>query len=163
LLLFAGHETTTGLLTSGTAVLLQQPDAVERLRHDPTLWPTTVDELLRLEGPAKLMVRRATVDLEIESTPIAAGDAVWLVILAADRDPSVFRDPDVLDVARDPNPHLALGWGIHHCLGAPLARLEGRIALRTLFDRIPELALDAPVRWGGGVMGRGVANLDVRV
>jgi cytochrome P450 len=163
LLLFAGHETTTGLLTSGTAVLLDQPAAVDRLRADPTVWTTAVDELLRLEGPAKLMVRRAKVDLDIESTPIPAGDTVWLVILAADRDPSVFHAPDVLDVARDPNPHVALGWGIHHCLGAPLARLEGRIALRTLFERIPELQLAAPVRWGGGVMGRGVARLEVTV
>jgi cytochrome P450 len=163
LLLFAGHETTTGLLTSGTAILLEEPDAIERLAREPSAWTTAVDELLRLEGPAKLMVRRASVDLEIESTAIPAGDTVWLVILAADRDPSVFRDPDVLDVTRDPNPHVALGWGIHHCLGAPLARLEGRVALRTLFERIPSLALDAPVRWGGGVLGRGTARLDVRV
>ncbi|MEN3273583.1 MAG: hypothetical protein V7636_2344, partial [Actinomycetota bacterium] len=142
---------------------LDNPGAVDRLRSDPALWATGVDELLRLEGPAKLMVRRAKVDLDVEATPIAAGDTVWLVILAADRDPSVFEDPDVLDVARDPNPHVALGWGIHHCLGAPLARLEGRVALRTLFDRIPDLQLDAPVRWVGGVMGRGVARLDVTV
>jgi cytochrome P450 len=163
LLLFAGHETTTGLLASGTAVLLQHPDATDRLRRDPSLWVTAVDELLRLEGPAKLMVRRASVDVEIESTAIPAGDTVWLVILAADRDPTVFCDPDLVDVGRDPNPHVALGWGIHHCLGAPLARLEGRVALRTLFDRIPELRLDAPVRWGGGVLGRGVARLEVSV
>jgi cytochrome P450 len=163
LLLFAGHETTTGLLTSGTRVLLDEPAAARRLREDPALWSTAVDELLRLEGPAKLMVRRARVDVDIEGTTIPAGDTVWLVILAADRDPAVFAEPDRVDVARDPNPHLALGWGIHHCLGAPLARLEGRIALRTLFERFPDLAATHPARWGGGIMGRGVARLDVTV
>lgn len=163
LLLFAGHETTTGLLASGTRVLLDAPDEVERLRADPSVWVTATDELLRLEGPAKLMVRRAKVDVEIDGTPIPAGDTVWLVILAADRDPAVFVDPDRVDVGREPNPHLALGWGIHHCLGAPLARMEGRIALRRLFERYPSLAAVGPARWGGGVMGRGIARLEVTV
>jgi cytochrome P450 len=161
LLLFAGHETTTGLLTSGTRVLLHTPGERARLERDPTLWLTAVDELLRLEGPAKLMVRRAHVDLDIDGTAIAAGDTVWLVILAADRDPAVFVDPDRVDVGRDPNPHLAFGWGIHHCLGAPLARMEGRIALRRLFERFPNLAASAPAHWGGGVLGRGLARLTV--
>lgn len=163
LLLFAGHETTTGLLTSGARILLDEPAAAASVRSDPSRWSTAVDELLRLEGPAKLMVRRATVDVEIEGTHIAAGDTVWLVILSADRDPAVFRDPDRVDVVRDPNPHLAFGWGIHHCLGAPLARLEGRIALRALFDRFPNLTAVEPARWGGGVMGRGLGRLDVRL
>ena len=162
LLLFAGHETTTGLLTSGTRVLLDDPTgALDRLRTTPELWSTAVDELLRMEGPAKLMVRRAAADVMIDGTTVSAGDTVWLVILAADRDPSVFADPDVLDVGRDPNPHLAFGWGIHHCLGAPLARLEGAIALRALFDRFPALAPVGPARWGGGVLGRGIASLQV--
>jgi cytochrome P450 len=162
LLLFAGHETTTGLLASGTRVLLDNPAELGRLRDDPSLWSTAADELLRVEGPAKLMVRRAKVDVEIEGTAIAAGDTVWLVILAADRDPAVFVDPDRVDVGRDPNPHLALGWGIHHCLGAPLARMEGRIALRRLFERFPDLTAVGPARWGGGVMGRGIARLEVQ-
>ena len=160
LLLFAGHETTTGLLTNGTRVLLDTPSELDRLRDDPTLWPTAVDELLRLEGPAKLMVRRASEDVVLDGAPIPAGDAVWLVILAGDRDPAVFADPDRVDVGRDPNPHLAFGWGIHHCLGAPLARLEGRIALQRLFDRFPALAPVGPARWGGGIIGRGL-QLDV--
>jgi cytochrome P450 len=163
LLLFAGHETTTGLLTSGARVLLDTPGELARLRDDPALWATAVDELLRLEGPAKLMIRRASVGLEIEGTPIAAGEGVWLVILAADRDPAVFTEPDRVDVGRDPNPHLALGWGIHHCLGAPLARMEGRIALRRLFGRFPDLAPVGPARWGGSVMGRGIGPVEVTV
>jgi cytochrome P450 len=101
------------------------------------------------------MVRKARADVELDGVPIPAGATVWLVILAADRDPAVFRDPDAVDVARDPNPHLAFGWGIHHCLGAPLARLEARIALRALFERFPDLAATGPARWGGGVIGRG--------
>jgi cytochrome P450 len=109
------------------------------------------------------MVRRARTDLSIEGTPIAAGDTVWLVILSADRDPAVFDEPDRVDVARDPNPHLAFGWGIHHCLGAPLARLEGRIALRALFDRFPTMAATEPARWGGGLMGRGLNHLEISV
>ena len=161
LLLFAGHETTTGLLTSGTRVLLDEPGATDQLRADPALWHTAVDELLRLEGPAKLMVRRTREDIEIEGTTIPAGQTVWLVILAADRDPLVFPDPDRVDLARDPNPHVAFGWGIHHCLGAPLARLEGRIALRRLVERFPGLAAREPARWGGGVLGRGLSRLEV--
>jgi cytochrome P450 len=156
LLLFAGHETTTGLLTNGTRVLLDNADQLARLRADPSLWATGVDELLRLEGPAKLMVRRASTDLEIDGVAVPAGATVWLCILAADRDPAVFADPDRVDVGRDPNPHVAFGWGIHHCLGAPLARLEGRIALPRLFDRFPDLAPTGPARWGGGIIGRGL-------
>lgn len=164
LLLFAGHETTTGLLTNGTRLLLDdEGDARERLRDDPARWTTAVDELLRLEGPAKLMVRRASVDMELDGVAVPAGATVWLVILAADRDPAVFADPDRLAVERDPNPHLAFGWGIHHCLGAPLARLEGRIALRRLFERFPDLAPTGPPRWGGGVLGRGIGVLEVTV
>jgi cytochrome P450 len=164
LLLFAGHETTTNLLTSGPRVLLDDDTGqLERLRSDATLWSTAVDELLRLEGPAKLMVRRARTDVDLDGVTIPGGDTVWLVILAADRDPAVFERPDALDVARDPNPHLAFGWGIHHCLGAPLARLEGAIALRTLFERYPSLHAVEPARWGGGVLGRGLGSLVVGV
>ena len=164
LLLFAGHETTTGLLTNGSRLLLDdETGALDRLRAEPARWVTAVDELLRMEGPAKLMVRRATVDVELDGVTIPAGSTVWLVILAADRDPAVFADPDRLDVTRDPNPHLAFGWGIHHCLGAPLARLEGRIALRRLFERFPHMATTAPPRWGGGLLGRGIGALDVTI
>ena len=164
LLLFAGHETTTSLLTSGPRVLLDDDTGqLERLREDPALWSTAVDELLRLEGPAKLMVRRARTDVDLDGVTIPQGGTVWLAILAANRDPAVFARPDELDVGRDPNPHLAFGWGIHHCLGAPLARLEGAIALRTLFERFPSLHAVEPARWGGGVLGRGLSSLVVGV
>jgi cytochrome P450 len=104
------------------------------------------------------MVRKAVEDQRWFDADIRAGDTVYLVLLAASNDPAVYADPHLLDVARRPNPHLGFGWGLHHCLGASLARLEAEVALRRLFDRYPVLHLDGPVGWGGGVLGR-VARL----
>jgi cytochrome P450 len=163
LLLFAGHETTTGLLKNGACLLLDDPEARARLEDDPSLWPTAVDELLRMEGPAKLMARKATEDRAWCNVHIAARDTVFIVILAANRDPAVFVDPDRLDIARDPNPHFGFGWGLHHCLGAALARLETRIALRRLFERFPRVTATDRFRWGGGVIGRGVWSVPVSI
>jgi len=154
LLLFAGHETTAGLIANGTALLLDHPDQRERLRADPSLWPSAVDELLRLASPAKTMVRKAREDRTWFGADVQAGDTVYLVLLAASNDPAVFPAPGRFDVGRLPNPHLGFGWGIHHCLGAALARLETEVALRRLFDRFPDLRVAGPVRWGGGVLGR---------
>jgi cytochrome P450 len=154
LLLFAGHETTAGLIANGTALLLEQPAQLDRLREQPSLWPEAVDELLRRASPAKTMVRKATEDVRWFDADIRAGDTVYLVLLAASNDPAVFADPHRLDIARRPNPHLGFGWGLHHCLGASLARLEAEVALCRLFDRYPTLQLDGPVGWGGGVLGR---------
>ena len=154
LLLFAGHETTAGLIANGTALLLEHPEQLDRLRDDPSLWPTAVDELLRRASPAKTMVRKALEDHRWFGADVRAGDTVFLVLLAASNDPAVYADPHRLDVARQPNPHLGFGWGLHHCLGASLARLEAEVALRRLFDRYPALHLDGPVGWGGGVLGR---------
>ncbi|MFL6205794.1 MAG: cytochrome P450 [Acidimicrobiales bacterium] len=156
LLLFAGHETTAGLIANGTALLLEHPDQLQRLREDPSLWPTAVDELLRRASPAKTMVRKAVEDRRWFDVDVRAGDTVFLVLLAASNDPAAVDDPDRLDVGRLPNPHLGFGWGLHHCLGAALARLEAEVALQRLFDRFPGLRLDGPVRWGGGVLGRAV-------
>jgi cytochrome P450 len=161
LLLFAGHETTSGLLANGTCVLLEQPEARATLADDPARWPAAVEELLRYEGPAKLMSRKAAEDRVWCGAEIHARDTVHLVILSANRDPDVFAEPDAVDVTRDPNPHLGFGWGLHHCLGAALARVETRIALRMLFERFPDLTLTAPVRWGGGFIGRGVWSVPV--
>ena len=163
LLLFAGHETTAGLIATGARLLIDHPGERARLAADPGLWPTAVDELMRMDGPAKLMVRKATEDRPWETADLHRGDTVFLVILAANHDPAVFADPDRLDVGRDPNPHLGFGWGLHHCLGAALARMEARVALRRLFERFPELRATTPVRWGGGIVGRGVAPYEVAV
>jgi cytochrome P450 len=158
LLLFAGHETTAGLIANGTALLLDNPDELDRLRADPTLWPSAIDELLRRASPAKTMVRKAREDRHWFGADVRVGDTVYLVLLAASNDPTAFADPDRLDVGRQPNSHLGFGWGIHHCLGAALARLEAEVAIRQVLEQFPALRLDGRVRWGGGVLGR-VARL----
>ena len=163
LLLFAGHETTAGLLANATCLLLDDPGSRRALMATPELWPAAVDEFMRFAGPAKLMVRKSTADIEWMGKAIKERDTVFLVILAANRDPTVFDDPDRLDITRDPNPHFGFGWGLHHCLGAALARLEARVALRRLFERYPNLALAHPYTWGGGVIGRGVWPVRVSV
>ena len=164
LLLFAGHETTTGLLANGLAVLLAHPDELDALRADRSLIPSAVEELLRYEGPSKLMPRWATEEVEPRGRKIATGDLVYLVQAAANRDPERFEEPHRLDLARDPNSHLGFGYGLHYCLGAPLARLETGIALSRLLDRGAriELAGDQP-RWRPNLLGRVVENLEVRL
>jgi cytochrome P450 len=157
LLLFAGHETTAGLIANGAALLLEERDQLERLQADPALWPTAVEELMRRAGPAKTMVRKALEGRRWFGADVHAGDTVFLVLLAASNDPAVFTEPDRLDVGRHPNPHLGFGWGTHHCLGAALARLEAQVALCQLFERFPSMDLAAPVRWGGGILGRGAS------
>jgi cytochrome P450 len=164
LLLFAGHETTTGLLANGIAVLLAHPHELEHLRADRSLIPSAVEELLRYEGPSKLMLRWATDEVELRGRRIAPGDLVFLVQAAANRDPEHFDEPNRLDLARNPNSHLGFGYGLHYCLGAPLARLETAIALSRLLDsrgRI-ELANDQ-LRWRPNLLGRTLENLEVRL
>jgi cytochrome P450 len=163
LLLFAGHETTTGLLANGAAVLLEDEATRARLAEEPGRWPGAVEELLRLEGPAKLMARKAAEDRTWCGVDIRARDRVFLVILSANRDAQVFADPDRLDITRDPIPHFGFGWGLHHCLGAALARLETRIALRMFFERFPRVTPSTPYRWSGGVIGRGVMSVPVEL
>jgi cytochrome P450 len=107
------------------------------------------------------MVRKASSTREWHGAAVGAGDTVFLVIGAANRDPHVFDDPDRFDITRDPNPHFGFGWGLHHCLGAALARLEARIALRALCERFPAMTLASTVRWGGGFLGRGVYSVPV--
>ena len=164
LLLFAGHETTTGLLANGLAALLAHPEQLERLRAEQSLMPSAVEELLRFEGPSKLMPRWAVQEVELRGRRIASGDLVYLVQSAANRDPSRFAEPDRLDVARDPNPHLGFGYGLHYCLGAPLARLETEIALSRLLDQRARIKLAGdPPRWRPNLLGRAVESLEVRL
>ena len=163
LLLFAGHETTTNLLTSSVRLLNDHPAARDRLLQDPTVAPTGADELLRLAGPAKSMVRRVKDRHERDGHRFEPGQRVYLVILTANRDPQVFERPGDVELGRDPNPHLGFGWGLHHCLGAPLARLEADIVLRRLYERFPDLELVEPDRpWSGNELGRGFGRLPVR-
>ena len=164
LLLIAGHETTTHLIGGGTLALLEHPDELARLRRRPDLMPLAVEELLRFQPPVQLDGRMAREDIELGGRRIAAGEWVLAVIASANRDPSVFPDPDRLDVGREKNPHLAFGRGIHYCLGAPLARLEAQLALAALLARLPALVLDpgCPPRWNRNVVIRGLAELRVR-
>jgi len=162
LLLIAGHETTTNLIGNGLLALLREPDELERLRGNMTLLPTAIEELLRYDGPVQATVRVAREDLEIDGYQIEEGSLVLVGIGAANHDPAVFNEPERLDIGRDPNPHLAFGFGAHFCLGAPLARLEGEIALRVLLERFPNLTLatEAPEFRSNPVL-RGLVSLPV--
>jgi cytochrome P450 len=166
ILLFAGFETALNLIGNGVYALLRHPGQRARLAADPGLLPSAVEELLRFDGPVELATWRfATEDLRIGGQAVAAGDPVLVVLAAADRDPSRFPGPDALDLARTDNQHLGYGHGIHYCLGAPLARLEGRTAIGTLLRRLPDLQLaaePADLRWRGGLIMRGLRTLPVR-
>ena len=141
LLLVAGHETTVNLIGNGTLALLRHPDQLRRLREDPGLIGSAVEELLRYDGPVQRTARIPSADVTFDGRTIAKGEMVMPFIGAADRDPAQFPDPDRLDLTRTDNRHIAFGWGIHFCLGAPLARVEGQIAIGTLVQRLPRLAL----------------------
>jgi len=141
LLLVAGHETTVNLIGNGSLALLRHPDQLRRLRDDPGLIAGAVEELLRYDGPVQRTARIPSEDVTIAGRTIAKGELVMPFIGAADRDPAQFPDPDRLDITRPDNRHIAFGWGIHFCLGAPLARVEGQIAINTLVQRLPKLAL----------------------
>jgi cytochrome P450 len=145
LLIVAGHETTVGLVGNAVLNLLTHPDQLTLVRSDSALIPGCIEEVLRYEGPVERALNRwAAADVELGGHTIARGDLVIVVLGSADRDPSRFADPDVLDVTREDTRHLAFGRGSHYCLGAPLARLEAVIALETLLHRRPNLRLAAP-------------------
>jgi cytochrome P450 len=141
LLLVAGHETTVNLIGNGSLALLRHPDQRRRLQEDPGLIVTAVEELLRFDGPVQRTSRIPSEDVTIGGKIIGKGEMVMPFIGAADRDPAQFPEPDRLDIGRADNRHIAFGWGIHFCIGAPLARVEGQIALNTLLRRQPRLAL----------------------
>ncbi|MEV7796436.1 cytochrome P450 [Streptomyces sp. NPDC087512] len=167
LLLVAGHETTVNLISNGVLALLTHPGQLAALRADPTLVDSAVEEVLRYDGPVETPTYRFTTEpLTIGDTVIPGGGELVLVALAdADRDPARFPDPDRFDITRDARGHVAFGHGIHYCLGAPLARLEARIAFRTLLERCENLALDihpAAIAWRPGLMIRGPQRLPVR-
>ena len=142
LVLFGGHETTTNLISSSTHALLRNPDQMEKLRNDPSLITTAVEEFLRYDGPSKSMVRIALEDFELRGKPIKTGQRLLLLQSAANHDPERFTDPDSLDITRQPNPHVAFGYGIHFCLGAPLARIETAVTINTILRRLPNLRFD---------------------
>jgi cytochrome P450 PksS len=145
LLLIAGHETTVNLIGNGILALLRDPVQLDRLREDPALIKSGIEELLRYDGPLLTATERyAGEDVEIAGVTIRRGERVFAGIASANRDDRQFDDPDTLDLSREPNRHVAFGLGVHYCLGAPLARLEGQIAIPTLLRRLPNLELAAP-------------------
>ncbi|MBN9513286.1 MAG: cytochrome P450 [Alphaproteobacteria bacterium] len=141
LLLVAGHETTVNLIGNGTLALLRNPEQLALLRRSPELVGPAVDEFLRFDGPVQITQRVVTQDMTVVGCPVKRGDEIMLVLGAANRDPAAFPDPHKLDVTRDARRHVGFGGGIHHCLGAALARMEGQIAFATLLDRFPHLEL----------------------
>ena len=160
ILLIGGHETTTNLIGNGLLALLRHPDQLRRLRNDPALIGPAVEELLRFDSPAQMTTRLATDDLTLGEARIGAGELVKLWLGAANRDPARFPHPDQLDLDRADNRHLSFGYGIHFCVGAALARLEGQVALATLVTRFPTLMLTGePLAYHGTQVFRALQRL----
>jgi cytochrome P450 len=159
LLLIAGHETTANLIGNGVLALLRNPAELARLRADPGLDATAVDELLRYDSPVQMTQRITLDDVTLGDVTIGPGRIVIAILAAANHDPAVFDEPERLDVGRTPNPHLAFGSGPHYCIGAALARLEARIAIGTLVRRFPGLRLARAPRWRSSFTIRGLREL----
>ena len=164
LLLVAGHETTVNLISGGALALMERPDQLALVRDDPTVVRSGVEEMLRFVCPVQLTGRVALEDMEVGGATIAAGEFSMLLIASANRDPDAFDDPDTFDVARADNNHLGFGFGIHHCLGAPLARLEAQIALPALLRRARRLErTNDELSYKQNIVLRGLESLPVRL
>jgi cytochrome P450 len=165
LLIVAGHETTVNLIANSVLALLQHPAELRVVQEDPACVPAAIEECLRYDGPVERTLNRwAAADVELGGRTMRRGDLVIAVLGSADRDPERFPEPDVLDVGRDDVRHVAFGRGSHYCLGAPLARLEGEIALATLLRRLPGLRLAVPpdeLRWRPVPLFRALVSLPV--
>jgi len=164
LMLFAGHETTTTTITSAVKVLIDNPEQLQLLRDDPAQAGKCVEEVLRYEGAIKLLHRWVLDDLEIRGRQIKAGERVLIVNSAANRDPLKFDEPDAFRIMRHPNAHVAFGKGIHACIGAMLARIEMRVAVRRMVERLPGLRYADPdpvFRWNSSLASRGLAELRI--
>ena len=162
LLLIAGNETTVNLIGNGMLALLRHPEQLQRLRDDPSLIPSAVEELLRYDSPVQLDLRRVVEDCDVNGFPVKRGDDIVLLIGGANRDPEQFEDPDGLDVGRGESSHISFGRGIHACIGAPLARLEARIAIEVLLERFSSIRLAGPPpRFRGSIVLRGLESLPV--
>ncbi len=168
LLLLAGNETTTNLIGNGMLALGRNPDQLAALRGENgrTRMPRAIEEMLRYDGPVQSTVRYPKEPVELGGTTVEPGSAAFILLAAANRDPAQFTNPDSFDITRDPNDHLAFGDGIHFCIGAPLARLEGAIAIGSALDRFPRLRLADPeacVSYKGSFFLRGLSSLKMAI
>ena len=162
LLLAAGSETTTNLIGNAMVRLREQPETLERVKAKPSLISQVLEESLRIDPPVQLLMRLATEDTEIGGVPISEGSMVMPLLASANRDESVFPDAERFDIDRDTSSHVGFGWGNHFCLGSALARLEGKIALETLLERIPDYEIASPVETHGSFLIRGPKALHLR-
>lgn len=155
LVLVAGYETTTSLISNAVFCFTENPEAMDELRENPDLMPGAIEEALRYRAPVSGLPRMTNIDVQVGTTAIPAGNMINVQLASANRDERVFADPERFDIRRSPNPHLGFGHGIHTCLGGPLARLESKIALDTLLKRLPDLQL-TPEASGQVVVGPGL-------
>jgi 6-deoxyerythronolide B hydroxylase len=166
LLLLAGNETTTNLIGNGTLALMRHPDQLARLRGDLALMPTAIDEMLRYDSPVQSTVRTCVASTDVGGAEVAAGELLFVILASANHDSAKFPNADRFDVARTPNDHLAFGEGIHFCLGANLARLEGAIGISSMLQRFPKLRLadpDAKLEYRGSYLLRGLRALPIAI
>ncbi|HLX05491.1 MAG TPA: cytochrome P450, partial [Candidatus Binatus sp.] len=166
LLLVAGNETTTNLIGNGTLALGRNPDQFDALKRDPSMLPRTIEEMLRYDGPVQSTVRFTNEPVQLGGSEIPAGAFALMIVAAADRDPAQFKSPERFDITRDPNEHVAFGEGIHFCIGAPLARMEARIAFEAMLERFPRLKLKDPAMkpiYKGSYFLRGLESLPVAI
>lgn len=162
IILSAGHETTSNLIGNGLLALLQHPDQMQKLRDQPALVASAVEEIMRYDNPVQIAYRSAAEDVQLGDKLIHKGDLVNMVLAAANRDPEHYSEPDRFDITRDEGRHLGLGLGIHFCIGAPLLRLEGEIAFTTILRRFPELQLATEsFDWQEHPIFRGLKSLPV--
>lgn len=163
LLVIAGHETTVNLISNSILALLNHPKQLIKLKENPSLIERAVEEFLRYESPTQMIARIASEDIEINNVTIKKGEHVYLLLGAANRDPKKFIDANVLDITRNPNPHLAFGYGIHFCIGSTLARIEAQIAIQTLLQRMPNLQLATPeLHWRKLIGFRSLNELSIK-
>jgi cytochrome P450 len=163
LLLNAGHEATVNVSGNGLLALLEHPDQLQRLREDPGLLPTAIEELMRFDSPLQLFERTATEDVEIGGVTVERGQKIAALLGSANRDPAVFADADTLDVGRTDNPHISFGAGVHFCIGAPLARVELQASFGALLRRTSRLELASPARRRPEFVIRGLRELPLVV
>jgi cytochrome P450 len=164
LFLFGGHETTTNLIGNGVRVLLEHPDERQRLLEEPALIDSAVEEILRYDGPTGASVRLVRNSHSMHGVHLTAGERVFVMINAANRDPRAFEDPDRVDITRSPNNHLTFNYGPHFCMGAPLARLEGQVAIGEVLRRLPRITLAAEgYDYMDTMIMRGVRSMPVRI